>query len=469
MLRDSVSGDLVQPLRGLNLRDPAHTLHSNEVIKLQNLYWDGFIRVIPGVILLTDAVIVSSYRIRGGTRFYPITGSPIRFAAVSSTIVSLDDLGIPVVVGTITSQDTDVYFTTWSITNSVYAVDTISTLFAWDATSFMTVTGTNIPIPLAPVVPLLDRLFAITVNGIERTDSLVDDVWSENSSWATFRPERPGKFVVLHPYTLKGTDTVYPGMLALQQSAYYHITGTNFGSDVTSGTASDGEDSSITIIDSQVGTSSPRSIVTVPGIGTMWFTTDKNVYWLPEGQLSGKFIGDKLFSNGNTQGLELVNSAALDKVWMEYFDRKLILGVPMGSSTIVNVQFWLDLRTLLSATEEPSPAWYGPMNVDTWSCVWREDQQGELRLMAGEGKASIGGWVYNTYQKDTAIHYQGNTVIYPMAIFQDKHNSFTYGQQSKSIQDFRLTAYASGGSLRAGVLELGTDTTLLQAVETYNE
>ncbi len=321
MLRESVSPDLAQPSKGINLRDPAHQLESGEVVKLQNLYWDGFTRISPGSTLLTPSVIVASEAIRGGVRFYPTDDPPTRLVATTSKIYSVSDKGEFSDVGTINSGTGNVYFTTWSITSSLYIVDGISPLFVYSNSLFESVAGTNIPIALGPIVPILDRLLAITENGIERTDSRVDNVWSSNSSWATFRPERPGKFTTLHPYSIKGTDTIYPGVLALQQSAYYHITGTDFGTDVIADTASTGENSAITIIDSQVGTSSPESIVTIPGIGVLWFTSDKNIYWIPEGQLSGKFVGDKLFSNGTTQGLESVNTLALGAVWMEYFDR----------------------------------------------------------------------------------------------------------------------------------------------------
>ena len=467
MLRESVGRDLTQPIRGLNLREPAHQLSAGEVLKLQNLYWDGFIRIAPGS--FPFAYITASHRVRGGTRFYPIDALPVRLVAVNNIVYTVDDGGGLVSVLTINSLTSDVFFTTWSITDSVYIVDETNGLAVYNSTAPEFITGTNIPVAHGPVVPILDRLLAITDDGIERTNSRVDDVWSANSSWATFRPERPGRFTVLHPYSIKGTDTIYPGVIALQQNAYYHITGTDFGTDVTSGTASAGENSAITLIDPQVGTSSPKSIITIPGVGVLWLTSDKNVYWIPEGQLTGKFVGDKLFSNGTTQGLESINLAAIDSAWMTHFDRKLILGVPMGASLVPNVQFWLDLRTLSSALDAPAPAWYGPMNMDTWGCVWREDQQGELRLMAGEGKASNNAYIYEAYQKDYASHYQGATQVYPVCVYQDRHNAFGRGQSSKSVQDFRLTAHVVGGTLRAGILDLGADTDYQQTVVEYSE
>ena len=469
MLRQSVSGDLSQPIKGLNLRDPANELSSGEVVKLQNLYWDGFIRLIPGTVAWTANISSPNAYIRGGIRFYSIVDTPRRLVAFSNALVEVDDAGAATLIGGLNGTTGNVYFSSWSITNSCYISDGEGLLTVYSGVLAATISGTNIPITQGPVVPILDRLLGITDDGIERTDARVDNVWSSNSSWATFRPARPGKFTALHSYSLKGTDSIYPGALAFQQNAYYHITGTDFGTDVTSSTASNDENASITMIEPTVGTSSPMSIVTIPGVGVAWFTSDRNVYWIPEGQLSGKFVGDKLLSNGTTQGLESVNIEALDKVWMTHYDRKLILGVPLGSSLTVNTQFWLDLRTLTSAVDDPIVPWYGPMTADTWGCVWREDQQGELRLMAGEGKTSVGGYLYNTYQPQTATHMQGATEILPVCIYQDRHNSFKHGQQSKHIQDFRLTAHKSGGNLRAGVLDLQSEAVLLQAVEVYSE
>lgn len=469
MLRESVSGDQAQPNKGLNLRDPANELSSGEVVKLQNLYWDGFIRIAPGSTLLTPTPINTTYRVRGGTRFYALNSAPIRLVAVRNLVYIVDDNGVTNDVVGVNDANTDVYFTTWGTTNTVYIVDGVSGLTIYNEGGSQVIVGTNIPIAKGYVVPILDRLLAITDDGIERTDARVDDVWSSNSSWATFRPERPGKFITLHPYSIKGTDTIYPGALAFQQSAYYHITGTDFGTDVTSATASNGENSAITIIDAQVGTSSPKSVVTIPGVGVLWFTSDKNIYWIPEGQLSGKYVGDRLFSNGITDGLGSVNIEAIDQVWMTYFDRKLILGVPMGASVVPNVQFFLDLRTLSSALDAPAPVWYGPMTMDTWGCVWREDQQGELRLMAGEGEPTNNAYVYNAYQKTTTSHFQGSTEVFPICIYQDRHNKFGHGQQSKHVQDIRLTANVSGGVLRAGVLDLNSEALFQQGVVAYHE
>jgi hypothetical protein len=475
MLRQSVSGDLTQPIKGLNLRNPAHELTAGEVLKLQNLYWDGKIRISPGSTLLTPSALSATQRVQGGIKFYSSSTTSKRFVAygfndVITTIAIVNDDGGAVPIFQFDNNDNDVFFTTWSITDTLYWNNGAVGLYFYNNNlAFGQILGLNIPIPQGPIVPILDRLLAITNNGIERTDARVDDVWSNNSSWATFRPERPGKFIVLHSYSLKGTDAIYPGVLALQQNAYYHITGTDFGTDVAADTASAGEDSAITIIDSQVGTSSPRSILTIPGIGVVWFTSDANVYWIPEGQLSGKFIADRLFSKGTTQGLESVNITALSTVWMQYFDRKLILAVPIGASLVPNTQFWLDLRTLSSAVDAPAPAWYGPMTADTWSCTWREDQQGELALMAGEATKAKGAYVYNAYQTHTASHFQGSTEVFPVCIYQDRHNAFQRGQSSKSVQDFRLTANVEGGSLKAGILDINSEITYQQAVVEYHE
>src|SRR4029078_13161373 len=143
---------------------------------------------------------------------------------------------------------------------------------------FTQITGTNVPTPRSGVVPVSDRLLAITTNGIERSDPRSDSVWSNNSSWATLRPQRPGLFTAMHPYALRGLDSVFEGAIVLQERAYYHITGSDFGTIFIAATASVDEDVSIKLLDPTVGTASPDSLCTVPGVGIFWFTIDLNVF-----------------------------------------------------------------------------------------------------------------------------------------------------------------------------------------------
>lgn len=387
------------PITGVNLFDSEEDLTAGSARLMQNCVYRAGVRMRNGNSRVTAAQIAASFRVRGGHKFYYGGSSPAkkRLIAYDTKISVISDAGSETVLTSGMTSDKDTYFTTWTITDKVYISNNTDALRSYDGTTFATVAGTAIPTPRARVAPVLDRLLAITTNGIERCDSRDPTVWSTNSSWATFRPSQVGLFTAVHPFTMRGSDTIYPGAFAFQANAYYLITGTDFGSDVTSGTASTGEDSAIQLLDPNVGTSSPNSVVTVPGVGIFWFTTDLNVYWVPEGSLRGQYVGDKIRSNSHTVGIESTNKDQLAQVWMTYYDRYIILGVPTGSSTFANVQFWLDLYELTRADKsKPTTAiWYGPMTGQSIGRTWREDQQGELAIKGGEGDSTVGVFVYN--------------------------------------------------------------------------
>lgn len=435
------------PIMGVNLFDSEEDLKPGEARLMQNCVFRSGVRMRTGTSLLTPAQVSSGQHVFGGHKYYFGGANPqkIRLAAYGSHISKFADDGTETLL-TSTNAEANTYFTTWTITDKVYISNGSDVLQSYDGSNLIDVSGTAIPTARARVCPVLDRLLAITTNGIERTDPRDPTIWSNNSSWATFRPSQVGLFTAIHPFTLRGTDTLYSGAFAFQANAYYLITGSDYGSDVTSATASTGEDSSIQILDPLVGTSSPNSVVTVPGIGIFWFTTDLNVYWVPEGQLHGKYVGDKIRSNGTTTGIESTNKASLENVWMEYFDRYLILGVPTGGNTYADTQFWLDLYQFTRAdqTIQPTAVWYGPMTGQTVGKVWREDQQGELRLMGGEGNDNTGVFIYNLLDPSRFADAVGTSDTDIVMTYQTYFKDFSAFSREKYIRslNFELTNVA---------------------------
>jgi hypothetical protein len=415
---------------------------------------------------ITPTALAASFRIRGGHRFYYGGSTPLkkRLIAYDTKISVVSDVGVETVLTSGMTSDQDTYFTTWSITDKVYVSNSADVLRSYDGTTFATVTGTAIPTPRARVAPILDRLFAITSDGIERSDARDDSVWSTNSSWATFRPSQVGLFTAIHPFTMTGSDTFYTGGLAFQANAYYLITGTDFGSDVTSATASNGEDGSIRMLDPNVGTSSPGSVVTVPGVGIFWFTSDLNVYWIPEGQLHGKYVGDKLRSNGSTSGIEFTNKAQLSQVQMTFFDRFLILTIPTGNTTYPSTQFWLDLYEFTRAdkTREDTAIWYGPMTGQTVGRFWREDQQGELTLRGGEGNPSTGIFVYNMDEPQLFTDAVGLTDTAITMIYQTYFKDFGAFSREKYLRSLNFLIRNFEGSPTVSLLDI--DRTIVSGV-----
>lgn len=474
MLRRQVPNkyaELPHPVEGVNLRDAPHTLRQTEAVLMQNCYYDGGIRPIAGTAYLTGSALASATRVRGGARVYWATAgrSLKRLVAYSTKISDISDAGSETVIDSGMTADLETFFTTWSITDKVYITNATDTLRSYDNTTFATVTGTAIPVAKGNgVVAVLDRLFAITTNGIERTNPRVDNVWSTNSSWATFRPVKPGIFTALYPFSLKEGGTVADGALAFQSNAYYLLYGTNYGSDVTAASAPANLDAFFKLLDPTIGTSSPRSICHVPGVGIFWVTSDLNVYHLPAGSMTGFFVGDKLRATWRTTGLENANKNALDQIQIIYFDHKLILRFPNGNSTYNDREFWLDLRYRLSA-ESTQPVWYGPHNVTTMGVLWREDQSGELALKGGEGNASAGAYIYKAYQPDLASHTVGAASVYPTMQYQSPYNiGMTGGMTLKYLERVRLTAHLSGPLPYVGISDLNVATPLMGPVVEYD-
>ncbi len=381
------------PVLGVNLRSADDDLVPGEARTMRNLVFDGGTRSRTGSLRL-NAGSLGPYAIKGGHRYYYGGPSPTsaRLIAYNTTIAKISGTGNVTPLTASMTANRDTFFTTWSITDKVYIGNNVDTLRSYDGNSdtFATVTGTNIPVARTGVFSILDRLMAITTNGIERCDPRDPTRWSSNSSWATLRPSQVGLFTHAVPFTIKGTDNFYPGLIAFQANAYYVITGSDFGSDVTVASPSTGEDASIQLLDSRVGTSSPYSVCTVPGVGLFWFTSDFNVFWLPEGSLTGQYIGDKIQSpDVNRSGIESVNPAALSQVWITYQYPFLMLGVPMGSGLFSTVQWWLDVRRFPKEV-----VWYGPMTGQSIGRCWAETQNGDNALYSGEGDPGVGAFIY---------------------------------------------------------------------------
>lgn len=443
-----------KPYLGVNLRESEEKLRDGESRLMQNCEYYGGVRIRRGSQRINSSTL-GAYRILGGTKYYYGGTTPTgkRLIAYNTNISVLSDVGTETILTSGMTSDQDTYFRTWSITDDCYISNGSDVLRKYDGTTFSTVSGTNIPTPRTGVIPILDRLMAITSNGIERTDPRVDNVWSSNSSWATLRPQHPGLFTALHPYTMRGTDTFYPGAIALQERAHYLITGTDFGDDVTNASASSGEDASIRLLDGTVGTNSPDSLCSVPGIGLFWFTTDLNVYWLPEGSLTGKYVGDKIQSTVGTAGIESAYTGALKQVWMAYFDHILMLGVPLGTNQYASTQWWLDMR-MLRDHPDLGPVWYGPMTGQTVGRAWVENQQGDNKIMGGEGNSSSGAFIYQLRVPSRFTDAVGTADNDVSMVYQTPFKSFGTPSREKYVQGVHLDLNTFTGSATVDLLDL---------------
>jgi hypothetical protein len=441
------------PILGVNLRKSEDDLQPGEAKTMQNLVYDKGTRSRTGSRRLTGTSL-GDYRIRGGHRYYFGGPNPqsTRLVAYNTNISAVNGVGVETILNNGMTSDRDTFFTTWSITDRVYIGNNVDTLRSYDGntSTFATVTGTNIPVARTGVFPILDRLMCITTNGIERCDARDPSSWSVNSSWATIRPSLTGLFTHAVPYTVRGIDTIYPGLIAFQANAHYLITGTDFGADVTAASASTDEDSSIKLLDPKVGTSSPYSVCSVPGVGLLWFTSDLNVYWLPEGTLTGLYIGDKIQSTSITnQGIESANTAALSQVWMTYKYPFVMLSIPVGSDTYPSVQWWLDIRRF-----PKDVVWYGPMTGQTIGRTWIENQNGDNSIYGGEGNPATGAFVYEMRVPLIFSDAVGTTDTDITRVYQTYFPSYGAPSRQKYLQEVNFDLYQPAGNATLNVYDL---------------
>lgn len=446
------------PVRGVNLAASQEDLEEGEAALMSNCYYWNGLRTREGSTKLTPGSL-GAYRILGGHKYYYGGTNSKRLVAYNNKISVIADDGTETNITSGMTADKETQFTTWSITDKVYTCNGTDKLFEYDGTTWQSVDSlggaTNVPNACKKVVPVLDRLLAITTGGlIERTSPRVAHQWSAGSSWATFRPSLVGPFTGLHPHTLRSSQgDLFPGAIACQANAMYMISGSNYGSDATAVSASSGEDSSIKLIDSRIGTSSPNSMCTVPGVGLFGVSSDLNVWYLPFGAASPTVIGDKIRSTGSIAGLEAANTAQLSRIWMIYYDRKLILGYPIGSDAYCSRYFWLDIRSFV---EHPDwgPVWNGPHYGFYTNHVWVEDQNGEKQLCAGEGNSGNGAFVYKLLQESVFTDAVGTGTNNVALDFQTIFKDFGAASQEKYVQALQLDMNNYAGSPTISIYDL---------------
>ena len=464
-LRNSIPEDdatYPDPVRGVNLRKSEEELAPGEARLMQNCVFSAGTRIRTGTQRVNSSSL-GAYKCLGGHKYYYGGASPAskRLIVFNNRVSVLSDAGSETNLTTAMTASKDTHFTTWPITDKVYICNSTDEIREYDGTTFQTVgtlggasqvPGNGANPPARMIAPILDRLMCITTNGIERTSPRVGHIWSLNSSWATLRPIRGGLFTALSPFTLRGTDTMYPGLIAFQQSAYYAITGTMFGTDATAASATS-DDASIKLVDPNVGTSSPYSVCGVPGVGLFWFTSDRNVYFLPEGSLTGRFVGDKIQSSVDTDGIESTNLASLSQVWMQYFYPYLMLGIPTGSDAYATTQFWLDIRTLIN-NPDFGPVWYGPMTGMSVGRAWPENQNGDSALYGADGNSANGMYVYTLRTASKYTDAVGSVDNNVSMIYRTPYPDFGYPSRGKYVQNVNADLFMPTGTATCQLYDL---------------
>lgn len=463
------AAEFPDPVLGVNLRASNQDLAPGEALFMKNCEFIDGTRNRRGSNRLTPASL-GAFSIRGGHKHYYGTNTSKRLVAYGTKVVTLSDAGAETVLTSSMTSDQDTHFESWRATDKVYVANGTDKLFEYDGFTWQAVDtlalAANVPNGCKMVRAVLDRLMAINDDGlIVRSNPRVAHQWSNSaSSWATFRPQLGGPFTAIHPHTLRSTTgDLFPGLLATQANALYMITGTDYGSDVVSATASTGENGAIKLIDSRIGTSSPYSICTVPGIGVFGVSSDLNVWWLPYGEASPRLIGDKIRSTGAITGLESANLGQIGQIWMQYFDRRLILGFPTGANTHCSVYFYLDMKSFV---ENPKygPVWYGPHDGFSVNRCWPEVQYSDNTLMGGEGNPTTGAFVYRMLQDEVdtdAVGLDDNDINYDYQTF---YHPFGSPSREKYLQALHIDANCFEGEPLVSLYDLNatiaTDLTL---------
>lgn len=504
MLRNRLPDEIAEypdPKRGINLRKSPEDLEPGEAYLLTNFHYDGGLRKRTGSSLFSTPSL-GMHDAQGGVLFSYGNNQTVRLVAGGGNVWSIADSGamISTLTSTLTSG-TPIHFRTWPITDSVYLANGTDALRAYDGTTISTLSGTNIPASPTMVQPFSDRLFAIQGSVVVSSNARSDSIWATTgSAWSAYRPFASGAWPTalgLHSATGElGDPNAY--LLIFQRNAVYGLRGTDFGDNVASGSPSTGWDAELILFDPRIGTSSPYSIVTVPGLGTFWLTTDRNVAWLPFGSTNPRLIGDALITTNRTDvlGLNLIDSVNLDEVLMVYHDRKLKLMIPESGNAYTTMQYWLDLRPLhenLSAIlkgdadEGEATNWSGPHTTQAIKRVWVEQETGALeRLMGLEGRGTARGLYtyelnpYEVYMEEiattTANEYVGDYktfynnaaaptfrkylprvildaggyIQYATVSVTDLHGTLTSGFAPMNIQGLAFDSITYGNSYRYG-------------------
>ena len=420
--------------RGVNLRKSAEDLEPGESELEQNCYWDSDLRKRPGAIRWTT-ISLGMFAPAGGHKAYFSTGA-VRVAAFGTNVVEIGDTGSITTLTSTLTGGASTFFADWSITDRGYMGNGVDELRYFDVTRIVTtLSGVNIPGSPTMIVPFLDRLFAIQSNVVVPTMPRDDTAWAPiTSSWSAYRgiggsgnPTAIG----LHSSTGYPTDP-QAQLLIFQRNTVTALVGTDFGSTVTSASPPSGWDAALTLLDPRIGTSSPYSVCNVPGVGTFWFTSERNVAWLPIGSSVPRLIGNSLYSyRAGVQGINDTTQTALSQVEMIYHDLKLKLYIPVNGQTYTSLQFWLDLRPLMenlaSVLTQPSeeiPAnWTGPHIGQSINRVWIENQSGDPeRLMGLEGNMGNGLMAYelnpiNYYKDDVGVSISNDIAFHYKSFF----------------------------------------------------
>ena len=378
--------------RGINYHTNIVDLHEEEALLTQNCVWkNGMVKRGGSSKFETDEVAAGK-KITGLHRFYYLVASK-QLLVASGTVVRRHDGATWQNILTGLTDGAQTHFATWgALQKAYYCNGTDGSLYSWDGSSNVALTGGALPALIKQVLPYQDRLLAID-NTNPGTLSWSDAFSDTEADWEAasdtgVKPDSQLFGMVYH--SMNNSDAGYESAVLLAgTNGMYLFKGTDLRTPSTTGNYT------IYPLATNIGCNAPRTMVWTPK-GTMYLGIDRQVYLLPFNSSTPIPIGDKIRSNiQGVEGIESMPAGQLADACATYHEGYYKLSIAQSGQTINKVQFWLDVPRLSTDEKGMVGPWYGPMTGQSISVFANQDGNGDVgELMAGEDDPTIGSFVY---------------------------------------------------------------------------
>ena len=387
--KDTAVHEYPMSKKGVNLHKNIVELDPEECLLSKNLIWSAGMKERNGQDIFETDEVATSKKIIGLHRFYYSTASK-QLLATAGTAVRRHDGATWQNIRTGLTDGAQMHFATWGGVQKVYYSNgTDGSLYSWDGSSDVALTGGNLPALVVQTLPYQDRLLAIdnTNPGTLTWSAAYDDTpanWVAASSTGV-KPD--SQLFGMSNHSINNSDSGYESAVLLAgANGMYLFSGTDLRTPSTIG------DYNIYRLATSVGCNAPRTMTWTPH-GTIYLGIDRQVYILPFNSSVPIPISSKLNSNQDEEGLESIPTAQIQNACAVYHKGFYMLSVTKsGGSTNTN-QWWLDMTRAQQDENGHWGPWYGPMTGQSISCFATQNGPGDSgELMAGENSAK--GYVY---------------------------------------------------------------------------
>ena len=384
--------------RGLNVYSNIVELLPDEALVTQNLIFRNGMKKRGGGAKFETDEVQAGKKITGLFRFYYGVASK-QLIASSGTAVRYHDGATWQDIRTGLTDGASVEFETWGALQKVYYSNgSDGSLFSWDGSSDVALTGGAMPAKIISTLAYQDRLLAIDNTNpgtLSWSDSFSDTAadWEAASSTGV-KPDTQLFGMTIH--SQNNSDAGYEATVLLAGANGMHLfKGTDLRTPSTTG------DYTIYSLATNVGCNAPRTMQWTPK-GTIYLGIDRQVYLLPFQSSTPIPIGEKIRSNiGGVEGIEKMPAGQILNACAVYHDGYYKLSITESGQSVNKVQYWLDINRLFQDESGLFGPWYGPMVGESISVFALQAGNGDDgQLMAGEANASNGSFVYEVGQND---------------------------------------------------------------------